>query len=129
MHHTRPRSISSRLAVDEEVTFVDLKGTLAEFARGLFGSSARVRFRPSYFPFTEPSAEVDVSCMLCAAAAAARVRGTGWIEIMGAGMADPAVLEHVGHDSERYTGFAFGLGPGRIAMLRYGIHDIRVSVE
>src|SRR5687768_2858984 len=117
------------LAVDEGISFVDLKATLAEFARRLFGSSARVRFRPSYFPFTEPSAEVDVSCMLCGGSGCSACKGTGWIEIMGAGMVHPAVFEHVGYDSERYTGFAFGMGPGRIAMLRYGIHDIRILYD
>jgi phenylalanyl-tRNA synthetase alpha chain len=117
------------LAVDEGITFVDLKATLAEFARGLFGSRARVRFRPSYFPFTEPSAEVDVSCMICGGPGCSACKGTGWIEIMGAGMVHPAVFEHVGYDPERYTGFAFGMGPGRIAMLRYGIPDIRLLYD
>jgi phenylalanyl-tRNA synthetase alpha chain len=117
------------LAVDEGVTFVDLKATLAEFARGLFGSSARVRFRPSYFPFTEPSAEVDVSCMLCGGSGCSACKQTGWIEIMGAGMVHPAVFESVGYDPERYTGFAFGMGPGRIAMLRYGVPDIRILYD
>jgi phenylalanyl-tRNA synthetase alpha chain len=117
------------LAVDEGITFVDLKATLAAFARGLFGSSARVRFRPSYFPFTEPSAEVDVSCMICGGGGCSACKGTGWIEIMGAGMVHPAVFEHVGYDPERYTGFAFGMGPGRIAMLRYGIPDIRILYD
>ena len=113
------------LAVDEGITFVDLKATLAEFARGLFGPAARVRFRPSYFPFTEPSAEVDVSCMICDGDGCSACKGTGWLEIMGAGMVHPAVFEHVGYDPERYTGFAFGMGPARIAMLRHGIPDIR----
>jgi phenylalanyl-tRNA synthetase alpha chain len=113
------------LAVDEGITFVDLKATLAEFARGLFGPAARVRFRPSYFPFTEPSAEVDVSCMICGGEGCSACKGTGWLEIMGAGMVHPAVFEHVGYDPERYTGFAFGMGPARIAMLRHGIPDIR----
>ena len=117
------------LAVDEGVTFVDLKATLAEFARGMFGSSARVRFRPSYFPFTEPSAEVDVSCMLCGGSGCSACKGTGWLEIMGAGMVDPSVFETVGYDAERYTGFAFGMGPARIAMLRYGIPDIRILYD
>jgi phenylalanyl-tRNA synthetase alpha chain len=117
------------LAVDEGVTFVDLKATLAEFARGLFGASAAVRFRPSYFPFTEPSAEVDVSCLLCGGDGCSACKGTGWIEIMGAGMVNPMVFEHVGYDPERYTGFAFGMGPARIAMLRYGIPDIRLLYE
>jgi phenylalanyl-tRNA synthetase alpha chain len=117
------------LAVDEGITFVDLKATLAEFARGLFGEPARVRFRPSYFPFTEPSAEVDVSCMICGGGGCSACKGTGWIEIMGAGMVHPAVFEHVGYDPERYTGFAFGMGPARIAMLRYGIPDIRLLYD
>jgi phenylalanyl-tRNA synthetase alpha chain len=117
------------LAVDEGITFIDLKATLAEFARGMFGSDARVRFRPSYFPFTEPSAEVDVSCLICGGGGCSACKGTGWIEIMGAGMVHPAVFEHVGYDPERYTGFAFGMGPGRIAMLRYGIPDIRILYD
>lgn len=117
------------LAVDEGITFVDLKATLAEFARRLFGSDARVRFRPSYFPFTEPSAEVDVSCMICSGSGCSACKNTGWIEIMGAGMVHPAVFEHVGYDAGRYTGFAFGMGPARIAMLRYGIPDIRLLYD
>jgi phenylalanyl-tRNA synthetase alpha chain len=117
------------LAVDEGITFVDLKATLAEFARGLFGPDASLRFRPSFFPFTEPSAEVDVSCLLCHGAGCSACKGTGWLEIMGAGMVDPAVFEHVGYDPERYTGFAFGMGPARIAMLRYRIPDIRLFYE
>ena len=117
------------LSVDEGITFVDLKSTLAEFARRLFGPEARVRFRPSFFPFTEPSAEVDVSCFLCGARGCSACKGTGWMEIMGAGMVDPAVFENVGYDPERYTGWAFGMGPGRIALLRYGIPDIRLLYE
>jgi phenylalanyl-tRNA synthetase alpha chain len=117
------------LVVDEGVTMVDLKATLAEFARRLFGPEARVRFRPSFFPFTEPSAEVDVSCFLCGAKGCPACKGTGWMEIMGAGMVDPAVFEAVGYDPERYTGFAFGMGPGRIALQRFGIPDIRLLYE
>lgn len=117
------------LAVDEGITFIDLKATLAEFARRLFGARARVRFRPSFFPFTEPSAEVDVSCLICAGEGCSACKGTGWLEIMGAGMVHPAVFEHVGYDPERYTGFAFGMGPARIAMLRYGIPDIRLLYD
>jgi phenylalanyl-tRNA synthetase alpha chain len=117
------------LAVDEGITFVDLRSTLAEFARRFFGSSARVRFRPSYFPFTEPSAEVDVSCTICGGGGCSTCKGTGWLEIMGAGMVDPAVFENVGYDPERYTGFAFGMGPGRIAILRYDVPDIRLFYE
>jgi phenylalanyl-tRNA synthetase alpha chain len=117
------------LAVDEGITFVDLKATLAEFARRIFGPRAEVRFRPSFFPFTEPSAEVDVSCLICGGSGCSACKGTGWIEIMGAGMVDPAVFEAVGYDPDRYTGFAFGMGPARIAMLRYGIPDIRLLYE
>jgi phenylalanyl-tRNA synthetase alpha chain len=117
------------LAVDEGISFVDLKATLAEFARGLFGTQARVRFRPSYFPFTEPSAEMDVSCFICGGRGCSACKGTGWMEIMGTGMVNPAVFEQVGLDPERYTGFAFGMGPARIAMLRYRIPDIRLLYE
>jgi phenylalanyl-tRNA synthetase alpha chain len=117
------------LAVDEGVTFVDLKATLAEFARRMFGARTKVRFRPSFFPFTEPSAEVDVTCMICGGGGCSTCKGTGWIEIMGAGMVDPAVFEAVGYDPERYTGFAFGMGPARIAMNLYGIPDIRLFYE
>jgi phenylalanyl-tRNA synthetase alpha chain len=98
------------LAVDEGISFVDLKGTLAEFARRLFGSETRVRFRPSFFPFTEPSAEMDVSCMICGGRGCSACKQTGWMEIMGAGMVHPAVLVNAGYDPERYTGFAFGMG-------------------
>ncbi len=117
------------LAVDDGITFVDLKATLAEFARRLFGPEARVRFRPSFFPFTEPSAEMDVSCFLCGARGCSACKGTGWMEIMGCGMVDPAVFESVGYDPERWTGWAFGMGPGRIALLRYGVPDIRLLYE
>lgn len=117
------------LAVDEGISFVDLKATIAEFARRMFGSGTRVRFRPSYFPFTEPSAEVDVSCMICGGSGCSACKHTGWMEIMGAGMVHPAVFEHAGYDAERYTGFAFGMGPGRIAMLLYGLPDIRLLYE
>ena len=117
------------LAVDEGITFVDLKATLAEFARGLFGTRTKVRLRPSYFPFTEPSAEVDVSCTICGGSGCSTCKHTGWSEIMGAGMVDPAVFEAVGYDPERYTGFAFGMGPARIALQRYGIPDIRMLYE
>ena len=117
------------LVVDEGISFVDLKATLAEFARRFFGPSARVRFRPSFFPFTEPSAEVDVSCSVCGGAGCSACKGTGWLEIMGAGMVDPNVFDNVGIDSARYTGFAFGMGPARIAMLRYKVPDIRLLYE
>lgn len=117
------------LAVDQGVTFVDLKATLAEFARRLLGAETETRFRPSFFPFTEPSAEVDVTCVMCGGSGCSTCKGTGWIEIMGAGMVDPAVFEQVGYDPERYTGWAFGMGPARIAMLRYGVPDIRTLYE
>lgn len=117
------------LAVDEGISFVDFKGTISYFVRRYFGADAVTRFRPSYFPFTEPSAEVDVSCLICHGAGCSACKGTGWIEIMGAGMVDPAVFDKVGYDSERYTGFAFGMGVARIAMLRYRVPDIRILYE
>jgi phenylalanyl-tRNA synthetase alpha chain len=117
------------LAVDEGITFVDLKATLAAFARRFFAADTAVRFRPSYFPFTEPSAEMDVRCQLCRGAGCAACKQTGWMEILGAGMVHPAVLETCGVDSERYTGFAWGMGPHRIAMTRHGIPDIRLLFE
>lgn len=117
--------------VDEKVTFADLKGVLHRVAEHLFGAGAKVRFRPSFFPFTEPSAEVDVSCSACGGkGGACRVcKGTGWLEILGSGMIDSAVLEAVGYDPERVQGFAFGMGIERIAMLRYGVDDMRVFYE
>ena len=117
------------MAIDRHVSMADLKGTLTIFWRRLFGEKIQVRFRPSYFPFVEPGAEVDISCLLCLGKGCRACGGSGWIEIMGAGMVDPAVLDNVGYDSERYTGFAFGMGPGRIAMLKYGIRDIRAFFE
>ncbi len=125
--HTPAFAQIEGLVVDEGVTFVDFKATLAEFARRFWGPGTKVRFRPSFFPFTEPSAEVDVKRMLTQKDGT-RVE-SDWIEIMGAGMVDPAVLDAVGYDSERYTGFAFGMGPARIAMLKYGIGDIRTFFE
>jgi len=120
------------LAVDEGVSFVDLKATLTHFAVQFFGAT-RTRFRPSYFPFTEPSAEMDVECRLCkggaGGAGCAACKGTGWMEILGAGMVHPNVLDAAGVDSERYTGWAFGMGPARIALQRYGIPDIRVLYD
>jgi phenylalanyl-tRNA synthetase alpha chain len=115
------------LVVDEGVTFVDLKATLAAFARAYWGPGTQIRFRPSFFPFTEPSAEVDVKRVFVDSDG--NTRETDWLEIMGAGMVDPAVLEACGVDSERYTGFAFGMGPGRMGMLKYGIPDIRQYFE
>jgi phenylalanyl-tRNA synthetase alpha chain len=117
------------LAVDEGISFVDLKATLIHFAREFFGSSTNVRFRPSFFPFTEPSAEMDVGCGVCGGTGCAACKGTGWMEILGAGMVHPQVLRNTGLDPERYSGFAFGMGPGRIALNRYGIPDIRLLYE
>ena len=116
------------LAVDEGVSFVDLKATLSYFANRLFGKT-KTRFRPSYFPFTEPSAEMDVECQLCSGRGCPGCKGTGWMEILGSGMVHPSVLQSAGVDSERYTGWAFGMGPGRMAMLRYGIPDIRLLYD
>ncbi|HET7373123.1 MAG TPA: phenylalanine--tRNA ligase subunit alpha [Gemmatimonadaceae bacterium] len=116
------------LCVDEGVSFVDLKATLNRFAELFFGAS-RTRFRPSYFPFTEPSAEMDVQCGICGGSGCAACKGTGWIEILGSGMVHPAVLDAAGVDSERYTGWAFGMGPGRIAISKFGIPDIRILYD
>jgi len=116
------------LSIDEGVSFVDLKATLTHFAREFFGT-AITRFRPSFFPFTEPSAEMDVQCQICKGAGCAACKGTGWMEILGSGMVHPAVLEASGVDSERYTGWAFGMGPGRVAQQRYGIPDIRALYD
>jgi len=116
------------LAVDEGISFVDLKATLTHFAQKFFGKT-RTRFRPSYFPFTEPSAEMDVECRLCGGVGCSACKGTGWMEILGSGMVHPSVLEAAGVDSERYTGWAFGMGPARIAMLRYGLPDIRLLYD
>jgi phenylalanyl-tRNA synthetase alpha chain len=113
------------LAVGEHITFSDLKGTLTNFARRMFGQGARVRFRASYFPFTEPSAEMDVECFVCGGVGCPVCKGSGWLEILGSGMVHPTVLENGGYDPRRYTGFAFGMGPERQLMLRYRIEDIR----
>ena len=116
------------LVVDEGITFADLKGTLEAMAKELFGARRRVRLGPAYFPFVEPGAEVGVSCFICDGVGC-RVCGNGWIELLGAGMVHPTVLENCGYDPERYTGFAFGIGIERIALLRYAIPDIRMLVE
>jgi phenylalanyl-tRNA synthetase alpha chain len=116
------------LAVDEGITFADLKGTLEVVARAMFGERRRVRLGPAFFPFVEPGCEVGVSCFKCDGAGC-RVCGTGWIELLGAGMVHPVVLENCGYDPERYTGFAFGLGIERVALLRYEIPDMRVLVD
>lgn len=117
------------LAVDEGVSFVDFKASIEFFVKRFFGPEVESRFRPSYFPFTEPSAEVDIQCHVCAGSGCSTCKQTGYLEIMGAGMVHPAVFENCGIDSERYTGWAFGMGPHRIAMLRYGIPDIRLLFE
>jgi phenylalanyl-tRNA synthetase alpha chain len=116
------------LCVDETTSFVDLRATLNVFAERFFGAS-RTRFRPSFFPFTEPSAEMDVQCGICGGVGCAACKGTGWIEILGCGMVHPRVLEAAGVDAERYTGWAFGMGPGRIAISRLGIPDIRILYD
>ncbi|MEF9950408.1 MAG: phenylalanine--tRNA ligase subunit alpha [Mucinivorans sp.] len=117
------------LFIDENVTFADLKQTIEYFAKECFGEQSRIRIRPSYFPFTEPSTEIDVSCNLCGGKGCPVCKGTGWLEIMGAGMVDPAVLDSCGIDSVRYTGFAFGMGVERITMLKYGVKDLRLYFE
>ena len=117
------------LLVDEGVTFADIKGVLTAFVHEMFGPEVGVRFRPSYFPFTEPSAEVDIECVICRGEGCRVCKITGWLEVLGAGMVHPAVFEAVGYDPETYTGFAFGLGIERIAMLKYGIDDIRLFFD
>ncbi len=117
------------LLVDRGVTFADLKGVLTSFVHQMFGPEVGMRFRPSYFPFTEPSAEVDIECVICRGEGCRVCKITGWLEVLGAGMVHPAVFEAVGYDPEAYTGFAFGLGVERIAMLKYGIDDIRLFFE
>lgn len=117
------------LVIDKNITFADLKGTLAEFAKELFGEDTKVKFRPHHFPFTEPSAEVDVTCFKCGGSGCRFCKGSGWIEILGCGMVHPHVLEMSGIDPEEYTGFAFGVGLERIALLKYEIDDMRLLYE
>lgn len=117
------------LVVDERVSFADLKGILDDFLRNFFEQELAVRFRPSYFPFTEPSAEADIQCVMCGGEGCRVCSHTGWIEILGCGMVHPEVFRHVGIDSEKYSGFAFGLGVERMAMLRYGVNDLRLFFE
>lgn len=125
------------LVVGKAIKFSDLKGVLEVFAKQLFGKSTKMRFRPSFFPFTEPSAEVDISCILCAGQGAGSkghtrcslCGGKGWIEILGSGMVNPKVFKNVGYDPEKFTGFAFGMGADRIAILKYGVNDIRLFFE
>jgi len=113
------------LVIDRNIRMSDLKGTLLQFVRELYGPNAEIRLRPSFFPFTEPSAEVDVSCMMCGGSGCRTCKHTGWIEILGSGMVHPRVLEMSGYDPNEYSGFAFGMGPERIALIKYGIEDIR----
>lgn len=117
------------LLVDENVTFADLKGVLELFLREFFEKELAVRFRPSYFPFTEPSAEVDIECVICSGKGCRVCSHTGWLEVLGCGMVHPKVFEHVEVDTEKYTGFAFGMGVERLAMLRYGVNDLRLFFE
>lgn len=117
------------LVVEERATFANLKGTLIDFCRHVFETDLEVRFRPSYFPFTEPSAEVDVRCVMCGGEGCRVCGRSGWLEILGSGMVHPKVLANVGIDTERYTGFAFGMGAERITMLRYGVDDLRLFME
>jgi phenylalanyl-tRNA synthetase alpha chain len=115
--------------VDVDIKFSDLKGILEMFAQAVFGSDIKMRFRPHFFPFTEPSAEVDISCIICKGKGCSMCGRKGWLEILGSGMIHPNVFKHVGIDSQKYTGFAFGMGVERIAMLKYGINDIRLFFE
>ena len=117
------------LMVDSDVSFADLKGILTSFTNQLFGQKTGVRLRPSFFPFTEPSAEVDIACVICGGTGCRVCKQTGWLEILGAGMVDPEVFRHVGYDPESISGFAFGMGVERIAMLKYGISDMRLLFE
>ncbi len=117
------------LYIDQDVSFADLKQTLMYFAKEMFGDKTKIRLRPSYFPFTEPSAEMDISCPFCAGKGCNICKGAGWVEILGCGMVDPNVLENAGIDSKKYTGFAFGMGIERITMLKYQVKDLRLFFE
>ena len=117
------------LYVDTDVTFAELKGTLVSFAKQFYMEDLKYRFRPSFFPFTEPSAEMDITCFMCKGKGCKICKQTGWLEILGCGMVDPNVFKYVGYDSEKYTGYAFGMGIERIGLLKYGIPDIRVYFE
>jgi len=117
------------LYVDTDVTFAELKGTLVSFAKQFYGSSLKYRFRPSFFPFTEPSAEMDITCFICNGKGCRICKNSGWLEILGCGMVDPNVFKYVNYDSEKYIGYAFGMGIERIALLKYGINDIRLFFE
>lgn len=117
------------LLVDEDVSFADLKGVLYDFLQNFFERDLKIRFRPSYFPFTEPSAEADIECVMCGGEGCRVCSHTGWLEVLGCGMVHPEVFRHVGIDSEKYTGYAFGMGVERLTMLRYGINDLRLFFE
>jgi len=117
------------LSVDENISFKDLKQTLLYFAKEMFGPQTKIRLRPSFFPFTEPSGEVDVTCFLCGGKGCNICKHSGWVEILGCGMVDPSVLDNCGIDSKKYTGFAFGMGIERITMLKYQINDLRLFSE
>jgi phenylalanyl-tRNA synthetase alpha chain len=117
------------LLVDEGVSFADLKGTLARFAQLFFAPAVKTRFRPSFFPFTEPSAQMDISCWICNGGGCAACKNSGWIELLGAGMVNPKVLAGVNIDPEKYSGFAFGVGIERIAFIKYGVNDLRLFYE
>jgi phenylalanyl-tRNA synthetase alpha chain len=117
------------LAVDTDISFADLKGVLIFFLEEFFEKTLPVRFRPSFFPFTEPSAEVDMGCVFCDGKGCRVCQHTGWLEVLGCGMVHPEVFRHVGIDNETYTGYAFGLGIERLAMLRYGVDDLRLFFE
>src|SRR5580765_1045434 len=127
--HTPMFSQLEGLVVGDGISLADLKGTLLAFAREMFGEKSRLRFRPSFFPYTEPSAEVDISCWSCDGAGCSMCKRSGWIEILGCGMVHPAVFESVGYDAEKYTGFAWGMGIERVAILRYQVEDIRLFYE
>ena len=127
LHVSAPRL--EGLLVGEGISLADLKGTLIAFLREIFDANTVVRFRPSFFPYTEPSAEVDIGCVFCKGSGCAVCKKTGWLEVLGSGMVHPAVLESVGYASERYTGFAFGIGVERVAQLKYGVNDMRLLYE
>jgi len=117
------------LLVDKNISFGDLKGILESFIHNLFDKDTSLRFRPSFFPFTEPSAEVDIKCVMCRGTGCRVCSNTGWLEVLGSGMVHPAVFENVGYDTSVYSGFAFGMGVERLAMLKYGIDDLRKFYE
>jgi phenylalanyl-tRNA synthetase alpha chain len=129
LSHTPMFTQVEGLVVGESVSLADLKGTLTAFVHELFGPGRRVRFRPSFFPYTEPSAELDISCASCGGSGCSMCKRSGWLEILGSGMVHPAVFEAVGYDAERYTGFAFGMGIERVALLKWGVEDIRLFYE